>query len=343
MSQELSTTIFVEYPPNNIDPNERGRALMTLFNQNLLEDDPSSPLLAEYLHGNGLSVALALNAIDTDTAQAIRVLNQHDVSVIAWVVLKPYQGYFLNKGSATEIDKTVTRILKWRDLEELTFAGIGFDIEKPLNYLAAINNMTVAPSRYGIYELYLADRAYRFAQREEMRVYGSPQTKMSQLVSRIRREGLWTEAYVMPRFARILGGDLELDVDKTVQMLYTSPLPVLPVLMPFVLRLLRDPRTIPALGIVTGIEGLTPGVDLTKGRPTKHLSQEALERDLRACMNQGLTLPDGTHTTLSETYLFAMNHARVAQRMLAAQRKVVGGRNVHQVDTLPDPGSHFTA
>jgi len=74
---------------------------MTLFNQNLLEDDPSSPLLAEYLHGNGLSVALALNAIDTDTAQAIRVLNQHDVSVIAWVVLKPYQGYFLNKGSAT--------------------------------------------------------------------------------------------------------------------------------------------------------------------------------------------------------------------------------------------------
>lgn len=102
---------------------------------NLLADGTVVEDLAEL----GASVSLALPQLTPEVASLVHRLNQASIPVTAWLVLSFEQGYFLNAGNAAAAMKRFDQFQTWTSRYDLTWAGIGLDIEPDFAELQSLS------------------------------------------------------------------------------------------------------------------------------------------------------------------------------------------------------------
>lgn len=307
----VNVVYYVELPVEIVRPDQRGKMLTSLITQPMTSEE-FSPRLVDHLANGGNGISLALSDIDEDTAAAIRILNESNVPVIGWVVLPDNLGYWTNAANVEETRRVVENIFRKTERYNIRLAGLGFDSEIPISLSRAFNQINPrCPST--IWDYFIALEAYRKAKINERQKYGDPQRNMDTLLWLLRERGITTETYVMTGVGEFLFNQLRIESDRTVEMLYTSTAPR--ILQPLILGLMRNRRTIPALGIYSGIKNQEPGRDLCAGKMPGHLSYTDLLEDLRVLMRQGVISPRGEKLGLRQTYLFALNHPSVVTDM----------------------------
>lgn len=309
MHSLVNVTYFVEYPPETVAPEKRGDKLLELFHQPTKTEDGREIALADYLAENGQAVSLAMITLDDSTAEAVRYLNEKKVPVIGWVVVEDVEGYWTNRTNMTETIQKTEAVKQWAKENDLDLIGLGFDIEKPLQYLSAL-------SRFNVIELMKEIRNYR-RKKEDREPEGDAQFRYRDLIKSVKAEGFETDVYSMPKYTKRILGDMDVrTADRNIEMVYTSTMPASRLAM----KVMRSEGAIPAFGLVTGKEDETPGRDLTGGKLPKHLTPEELQADIRTVLDQEIDL-NGRKFNLRDLYLFALNDARVALMMTAAVDK----------------------
>lgn len=290
-------TLFVELPPSALHKEDRGTRLLRLLKAPLPE---SGATVIQRLAETGWSISLALTPPLTDSmARAIEHLNSLGVRVTAWITLPESRGYWLNVGNVVPTVDVAETIQEWANKEGLLLSRIGFDLELPIALARAFFSKD---SRALVRECRRYLKALR--EREWANAY------IRTYVESLQANGVETEFYVFPGIFHLLlgGGLIPLKSWRRVEMLYSSAFPT------WVLKR-RDLTAIAALGIVSGIEDETPGVDLGGGLP-HHLTVEELARDANLLIR--------TQPFLSEAFLFALNGPEVLKILDRALKKVPG-------------------
>lgn len=287
----MDWTLFVELPPSALHKEDRGTRLLRLLKAPLPE---SGATVIQRLAETGWSISLALTPPLTDSmARAIEHLNSSGVPLIAWTVLSEGRGYWTNVGNVVPTVDAADEIQRWANGKGILLHRIGFDFEIPIQLMRAFFSKD---TRSLVQEFLKYLKALR--EREWANAY----------FRNYLESGIKTEFYTFPKVLRpILGGGLRLLQEwRVVEMLYSSTLPQR--LGRWLLQR-RDPFTIPALGIVSGVEGETPGVNLSGGLP-RHLTTDGLARDISSTLKRD--------PSLKEAYLFAFNGPSVLHMLSKA-------------------------
>lgn len=291
-------TYFVEFPPEWSPAEQRGAELYGMFSRPIRDASGDELPFGEWLASERSGISLAMSTLDPPTADTIQMLGEQGVPVTAWTVLDDEDGYWTNRSNMTKtVDKT-WRVLEWAKDNNLKLEGVGLDIEKPLPYLSAFNQANFSAIR-------IAMRQYRAESRAEARVF-DPVKKMENLIEDIKSENYLTETYVFPTALgkKLFGGMHVENADRTVEMDYLT---VLPRALRFggnALRLMLSDTAIPALGLINGVEGQTPGRDLS-GKLPDHLTEAELATQMSIVLERR---PESR-----DIYLFGLNHPAVAQ------------------------------
>jgi len=296
MGKVFQTTLFVEFPKENIKEGEnRGVLLQDLFNKKI-----GDTILAEYLSENNYSISLAMSTLDNETAEAIRVLNRWNVPVTFWVVTDDEHGYWLNRGNIDNIVDKTRRTIEWAKKQDLKIQRIGLDYEVPLDLMKAVSK---GDFRGIIFEISTYLKQIR-GQKEKL---GDPEVFLKTEIDKMREEyGVDVEAYISAQPLRALVSSL-LNKDKNfsgrkIPMVYTSGLSKF---AKFLARAFISSKESPALGIIGRVEGQTPGRDLS-GKLPKHLTNEELVDDWLSILKKRIDIKN-MNLHLREGYIFALD------------------------------------
>lgn len=238
--------------------------------QRLLADHQLLPLLA----ANSYGIALATRELDEPTAAAVRLLNQHGVPVVAWLLLGPAEGFWFNLQNYPQAVERYHALAAWARAYGLVFNAVGLDIEPPASILDHLR-------RWGI--RHLARRAW---QAHENTLFTAARAAYSDLIVEIHHDGYEVHTYQLPILAddRRAGTSLaqrtldivDLPADVEVLMCYSSaPVEALDNDLGGALISSYGPA---ADGIAVGAIGADSARDT--GDPLPPLTWEALERDL---------------------------------------------------------------
>ncbi len=232
MRKLVNPKLFVELPFENLDGKPRGMALKKLFQQNMTTEEGVEIKLGDYLAENSMSLSIAMSSLDDETAEAFKYLNEKGIPIIAWVVVEDVEGYWTNAANIPETTLKTKQILRWAHEKDIELHAVGFDLEKPLQLLAAIAQLDIVNI---VREL----RKYaKSAKRSK-----GPKGKLRKLTDYVKRSGQQTEAYTFPSpLGPILSGISTegADFDHIVEMLYLGP---------NLAQLLRNKNLTPAFGI----------------------------------------------------------------------------------------------
>lgn len=160
-------------------------------------DLPSSelePLLArpgvlDTLASQGYGVALALRQLDATTAELVRTLNAQRIATIAWLLLPPSEGIWLNVQNYPQVVERYQAFRTWVQANALHFDGIGLDIEPPS---AELDHM----QRWG-----LRDLVRRIWLAHENVLFLPARAAYLELIARIHHEGYEVHTYQLPILA----------------------------------------------------------------------------------------------------------------------------------------------
>ncbi len=308
---------FVEYPPESLEGKDRGEALLKLFNQEFTDSSGKKQTLVDYLSENHQAISLAMSSLDDSTAKAVKFLNEKNVPVVGWVVVDDAEGYWTNPTNIEATKLKTEQIKEWAKQHGLKISTIGFDLEKPLEFIKAVAKKNIIETAKEI-------RKYRKAAKEQETLHGDSTANLSGYIEQLKREGFKTEIYDMPGFAKPMLGCMDVkNADTTYEMLYTSDFPR--ALQKRAVHMMKSKGTSPAMGIVTGKEGETPGREFTKGVLPNHLSEEDLEKNIEALLDVELDFGKRKFT-LRNFYLFALNDAKVAMMLEKAMDKAFDSR-----------------
>jgi hypothetical protein len=272
-------TFFVEAPTEWVPSDQRGNWLNNLF----LSRRNGLPPLAESLKNADVALSIAASTLDAPTASALREIISIGVPVTLWAVLPDTDGYFYGLKNLEKAIARTNDILAWATENNLRYNRIGFDLEAPVQVLAALNSGKLPTAAMAILQTML------------LKGRKVLQSRFVQYVQGIRS----AEFYVFPKMLHsLLGGGLTppegLGV-RTIVMAYSSM--ILNPLFGFKAMMAgNDKKVIPAIGLLNGIEGETPGRDFGGGMP-KHLTVAHLANLLR-CIEE---------KEYFEAYIFAMN------------------------------------
>ncbi|WP_240695709.1 hypothetical protein [Candidatus Chloroploca sp. Khr17] len=231
-------------------------------------------LLAE-LSVHGYGVAVAMRHFDEPTAAAVRLLNQHRIPAIAWLLLSPDEGFWFHLQNYPQAVERYTAFRGWALTHGLHFQAIGLDIEPPRNEVDHIH-------RWGLRDL--TRRAW--LARENV-LFASARLAYTELIARIHHDGAEVHTYQLPILAddRRAGTSLaqraldivDLPADVEVLICYSSaPLDALGNDLGGALVASYGPAADSiAVGVVPGTSGRE-----RSGDAPPPLSWEALERDL---------------------------------------------------------------
>ncbi len=203
--------------------------------------DPATVASLRDLHAQ---VAVAIVDFSPERAQVVRLLNQQQIPVIAWMMLPAEQGRYFTADNAAEAPARITAFEKWTTDNGLHWAAIGLDIEPNFGELAALKShpwrlvTTLVPNALDSKRMERAQEAY------------------SSLIRQIQSQGYPVETYTLPYgpvermvhttvLDRLLG-TVDVKGDENDLMIYTSY--ARPVGSAIILDLGRD-----AQGIVVGI------------------------------------------------------------------------------------------
>jgi len=320
-------TFFVEFPPENVEPNQRGQALLEMFASPVNPSQGDMRSVAEYLRAAGHSVSISMSTLDHHTAEAVRYLNQHEVPVTAWVVLDDKDGYWTNPTNMYSTGLRTLSVIDWIEQNELDVRRLGFDIEKPINYIGAMARGDFKDVLKTQHRDYVQDA------RAAEGLDGPAGQHLERIIEAVKNKGYETEVYTMPRFSKKMLGGMDIDPsvpDEYVEMVYTTDLPVAAKYLAEKgrgARLLRNKHAVPAFGIVSG-NGETPGRKLTDSTGT-HLTEQQLAANMRAVLKQDNSVPD-REFELDKIYVFALNDPRVLAMADAALTAAYNGIPVRQ-------------
>lgn len=87
-----------------------------------------------------LKVGVALSTADftPERAQLVRTLNNAGIPVIAWLVLPPEQGYYVNASNARQTTARFEEFDRWTAINGLRWQAIGLDIEPTLSEFSTV-------------------------------------------------------------------------------------------------------------------------------------------------------------------------------------------------------------
>jgi hypothetical protein len=216
----------VDPTTRNLDVLHRslGRPQVIFFSE--LESSGLQQLLAqpgviEELTAGDHGVALALHQLDAATAQAVQVLNAHAVPVIAWLLLPPGEGVWLNLQNYPQALERYHAFRNWAVEHDLRFVAVGLDIEPPPVPSAAPQGAWNV--RTIVRRLWLA--------RENV-LYTAARAAYTDLIATIHHDGYEVHTYQLPLLAddRRAGTTLlqrafdlvDLPADVEVLMCYSS-------------------------------------------------------------------------------------------------------------------------
>lgn len=155
-----------------------------------------------------------------ERAEVVKLLNQHRIQVVAWLLLPKEEGYWFNMNNGQQALERYCNFKHWTEQNNLQWKGIGLDLEPDINDLKSIpKNKTV-----------LFWRSYR-------RLFQSDLIDKSglyykKLLQEIESDGYEVESYIInfmydERHAKTqslqkLTGILDLPTNKEIPMLYSS-------------------------------------------------------------------------------------------------------------------------
>jgi hypothetical protein len=148
-----------------------------------------TPGLCDHLVTQRHAVALALPRLDDGRAQAVRLLNAHDIPVVAWLLLPPEDGSAFNLQNYPQAVACYRAFHAWALEHALRFAAVGLDIEPPPVEVARGERWT------------LREVARRLWLASENVLYPSAHAAYTELVAAIRHDGYEVHTYQMPFIA----------------------------------------------------------------------------------------------------------------------------------------------
>ncbi len=165
-------------------------------------------------------VSLGLRDLSAERAAVVRRLNEAGIPVIAWLLLPEEQGYWFNLDNAPQALAFYDDFLAWTAAHSLQWDGVGLDIEPDMR---AMRRAFAGEGRVLLDLVRRALDSGRFLR--GLLFY-------RRLVARIRADGYRVDSYEIPLMVderrvksvalQRLFGLVSLDVDREVQMLYTS-------------------------------------------------------------------------------------------------------------------------
>jgi hypothetical protein len=180
----------------------------------------TGPQLLPLLIANSYGIALATRDLDDATAAAVRRLNQHDVPVVAWLLLAPAEGTWCNLQNYPQAVERYHAFATWARANGLAFNAIGLDIEPPASILEHLR-------RLGGRHI-----ARRVRQAHENTLFTAARAAYTDLIAEIHHDGFEVHTYQLPILAddRRAGTSLaqrtldivDLPADVEVLMCYSS-------------------------------------------------------------------------------------------------------------------------
>lgn len=141
-------------------------------------------LVAEQYH-----VALSVARLDEAHAQAVRLLNQQAVPIVAWLLLPPEEGFAFNLQNYPQAVSRYHAFRAWILEHELHFVAVGLDIELP----------PIEVVRGGLGEL--RELARRLWLASENVLYAPARAAYLDLIAAIRHDGYEVHTYQVPFIA----------------------------------------------------------------------------------------------------------------------------------------------
>ncbi len=184
--------------------------------RSLLRTEGTIPALL----AQGHAVAIAMRDLDEVTAEVVRLLNEHQVPVVAWLVLQPDEGFWLNLQNYPQAIERYRALAGWARATGVRFYAIGLDVEPPTGQLDRLQPWGAR------------DLARRLWLARENVLFAAARAAYTELIAEIHHDGYEVHTYQMPILAddRRAGTTLsqraldivDLPADLEVLMCYSS-------------------------------------------------------------------------------------------------------------------------
>lgn len=142
--------------------------------------------LAAYLAAHGYGVAVALYDFTQPLAEAVRLLNQRQVTVIAWLLLPPGEDFWFNLQNYPQAFARYHRFRDWVREYTLHFDAVGLNIAPPGSAIDQLHHGN------------LRQLTRRFLRARDNVLYGAARNAYTDLVSEIRHDGYEVHTYQVP-------------------------------------------------------------------------------------------------------------------------------------------------
>lgn len=266
---------FVELPARDDGSQwfRTSKERMTYINHMLLTSEAggwSNLKILKHL-GAGIVLALGVEDLNSITYSLIHTLNVEKIPIKIWVVLPYEDGYWTNVLNIKRLKKDFQVIHNWIQMDKLEIAGYGFDLE----YNIQIAEKMDYPLQFG-WELIKF-----WVKGIKKLIHANVEYQL--FVEELIEQGIFVEEYVMPRLIHtFIGGGLWPKSKNPVVMNYTSyyPKALRRLILELSCRIWPFKGSTSAIGIFSGVEGMTPGVNISKKLPS-HLSSRDLAVQLK--------------------------------------------------------------
>ncbi len=148
-----------------------------------------TPGLLDTLAALGAGVAMALPWFDDGRAATARLLNEHGIRLVAWLLLPPGEGFSFNLQNYPQAIARYRAFHCWAQEHDLRFEAVGLDIEPPLVEVLWEERLSL---REVVRRLWLA---------RDNALYPSAQAAYLELLAAIRHDGYEVHTYQMPVIA----------------------------------------------------------------------------------------------------------------------------------------------
>lgn len=138
------------------------------------------------LQANRYTVSLGILDFSPQRTAAVRLLNQREITVIAWLLLPPEEGYWFNLRNYPQAVARYDAFKHWVEQEQLRFTGVGMDIEPLLTERYAVQNGNT---------LHMFSRA---AQAQRNALYPAASAAYHELAAFMRHDGYEVHTYQYP-------------------------------------------------------------------------------------------------------------------------------------------------
>ncbi len=180
----------------------------------------AQPGLLGLLKSLHATVAIPTTDLSSQRADAVRLLNQQGVPVVAWILLPKEQGYYLTADNAPQAATRIADFERWTSSYGLRWAAVGLDIEPDFAGLVQLRE-----HRWRLLSTLLARSVNIGRMNRASKAYAT-------LIDQVRSHGYPVQIYQMPYIPaersvhstlpdRLLG-TVDVSADQNYLMLYTS-------------------------------------------------------------------------------------------------------------------------